>query len=368
MPVLAAVIGLLLIGGILWDAFETIVLPRRISAQLRLSRLFLRITSRTWLVLGRLIHNRRRRDNFLSIYGPAALIWLLATWAVGLIVGFGLLQWAIGSQFNMAKGKPNLGTDLYLSGGTLFSSAPSDVTASSRLARLVYVAEGGIGLGLLALVIGYLPVLYQSFAERETQISMLDEWAGSPPTAGELLLRMGRGKDVDSLDPFLQSWEQWSADLLGSYLSYPVLAFFRSQHENASWLTSLTMVLDVCALVIVGLDEVRPGPAQRTLGMGRHVLVDLSQIFDTRPHSPSIDRLPPGDLQELRKRLAQVGLALREGQEADRKLSELRHLYEPFAASLGDLLLMDLPPWLPTPNALDNWQTSAFDSPDGAHF
>ncbi|MGH2426421.1 MAG: two pore domain potassium channel family protein, partial [bacterium] len=79
---------------------------------------------------------------------------------------------------------------------------------------------------LLALVVGYLPVLYQAFSRREVEISMLDEWAGSPPSAGELLRRLGRWGDVGAVSVFLGRWEEWAADLLESHISYPILAGF----------------------------------------------------------------------------------------------------------------------------------------------
>ena len=130
-----------------------------------------------------------------------------------------------------------------------------DVVPLSPLARVLTVAEAGIGFGFLALVIGYLPILYQSFSRREMNVSLLDARAGSPPTAGSLLVRHSEGSNpTEALTTFLHDWEIWSADILESHLSYPTLAFFRSQHDNQSWVSSLTVILDACALVLVGLD------------------------------------------------------------------------------------------------------------------
>ncbi len=368
ISIAAAIGGLLLIGSILWDAFETIVLPRRVSVQIRLSRLFLRVTSRSWLAIGKRIRNHRQREDFLGIYGPLALILLLGAWAVGLILGFSLLQWANGTQLKVPAGSPDYATDLYLSGGGLFAAPPGDVNPSNGLARLILTTENGLGLGFLALIIGYLPVLYQGFSTRETRISMLDEWAGSPATAVELLRRLGRERDLQSVNPFLTDWEAWAAELLESHLSYPVLAFFRSQHENQSWLGALTMILDTCALVLVGIDDIRPAVARRTFAMARHALVDLSQVFDAAPRTPSPERLSPDDLAALRKELDAVGVRLYAGDDAVERLNELRRLYEPFAHSLAETLVFPLPSWRPAPDVRDNWQTTAFESPDDAHF
>jgi Ion channel len=368
ISIVAGLVGLLLIGALLWDAFETIVLPRRVSVQFRLSRLFFRLSSRLWLALGRRIRSRRRRDDFLGIYGPLALLWLLATWAVGLVVGFAILLWALGSPLKTPEGGATGPDALYMSGTTFFTLGLGDVIPQTRLARLTVVVEAGLGFGFLALVISYLPILYQDFSRRETRISMLDEWAGSPPTAEALLTRLGREQNLAALDPFLQEWEQWAAELLESYLSYPVLAFFRSQHEHQSWLGALTLMLDTCALVIVGVEDVKATAAHRTFAMSRHALVDLGQIFDATPRPSPTNRLPPADLAALRQRLEQAGVHLRAGSEAEQKLASLREFYEPYAHVLAEALVFDLPPWLRSPEAKDNWQTSAFESPDDAHF
>src|SRR5262249_37417715 len=131
-----------------------------------------------------------------------------------------------------------------------FTLGLGDVVPVTWIARMVMVAEAGIGFGFLAIVIGYLPVIYQAFSRREVIISMLDARAGSPPTALELLKRHIEDQRLEEIDSMLRDWEHWSAELLESHLSYPVLAFFRSQHDNQSWLSALTTVLDACALVM----------------------------------------------------------------------------------------------------------------------
>ena len=153
------------------------------------------------------------------------------------------------------------------------------------------MVEAGTGFGFLALVLSYLPVLYQSFSRRETRITMLDEWAGSPPSRGGAaapLLREPRsGRGAQRL---LRDWEVAAAEILESHLSYPILAFFRSQHDNQSWLASLTAVLDTCALVIVGVDGIDPFQARLTFAIGRHALVDVSQDCAGRRSAAAIPR------------------------------------------------------------------------------
>lgn len=213
-----------------------------------------------------------------------------------------------------------------------------------------------MGFAFLALVIGYLPVIYQAFSRREASTSLLDARAGSPPSAGELLRR--HGQNIHDLDRLLLEWERWSAEILESHLSYPVLCYYRSQHNNQSWLGALTAVLDASALVMVGIDGASRHQAQLTFAMARHAVVDLAQILNTPPRKPDPDRLPPEELNRLRGALAAAGVKLAEGEAADQRLSELRRMYEPFVSPLADYLFISLPPWVPTKAMFDNWQTS----------
>jgi len=361
MPALVAIAGLILILTVLWDAFEAIVLPRRVTRRFRLTRLFYRTTWRLWSVVARRMRAGKRREAYLGFFGPLSLILLLTVWAVGLIIGFALLQWAGGSQLNSPEGKPNLATDLYLSGVTFFTLGYGDVIPLSTLARALAVVEAGTGFGFLAIVIGYLPVLYQAFSRREVNISLLDARAGSPPCAAVLLRRLGPGQGMKEVGQLLHDWERWAAELMESHLSYPVLSYFRSQHDNQSWLAALTTILDTCALVLAGIDGAPAHQAQLTFAIARHAVVDLSQTFNTPPSPPDPERLPPAELRRLRASLAAVGVPLRDGSAVDQRLAELRRLYEPYVNALANHLFMALPLWIAPSDTFDNWQTSAWE-------
>jgi len=146
-----------------------------------------------------LLRGAKRRHIFLSYYGPLSLLFLLIVWAAGLIAGFSLLHWADGSAFQTAKGRVSLLTDLYLSGSTFFSLGLGGVAPSSAFAKALVVVEAGIGFGFLAMVISYLPVIYQAFSRREITISLLDARAGSPPSAAELLRRLRQDHRMETL-------------------------------------------------------------------------------------------------------------------------------------------------------------------------
>ena len=292
MKILAGILGLVLLVATLWDAFEPIILPRRVTRAFRLVRVFYQVTWKLWGGASRLFHSKKSRETHLSYYGPLSLLLLFTTWALLLIFTFAVLQWADGSAIIMPGSPSTFRTDLYMSGTTFFTLGLGDVTPSTTLARVITVTEAGMGFGFLAIVISYLPTLYGSFSQRELNISLLDARAGSPPTAAELLRRHSHFANNDVLTRYLRDWEIWSAQLMESHLSYPVLCYFRSQHDNQSWLAAFTAVLDVSALIIAyGKDEAK-WQAQLTFAISRHAVVDLCEVLRVRHTSPAADRFP----------------------------------------------------------------------------
>jgi hypothetical protein len=360
MTILLGVLGVVLILIVLGDAFETIVLPRRVTRPISLARLFYQSTWLAWSGAVRSIFSSKRQETFLSWYGPLSLLLLLILWATCLIIGFGLVHWASGSIIKSQYGTVNFGTYLYLSGTTFFTLGMGDVVPCTTFGRGVVAFEAGMGFGFLALIIGYLPVLNQSFSRREVNISLLDARAGSPPTAAEMLRRHSHEYGMEELRQLFHEWERWSADLLESHLSYPVLAYFRSHHDNQSWLGALTAILDASAFVIGNLEGPCERQAQLTFAITRHAIVDLAQIFNCPPLKTKHDRLPPDELARMRAILKEAGIKLREGNVVDQKLSELRRMYEPYVHSLSSYLHIAIPPWVPKAGRIDNWQTSAW--------
>src|SRR5256885_539572 len=361
MALLIGFCGVLLITGVLWDVFETIVLPRRVTRRVRLTRLFYRFTWSPWWAIARIIRKNKRREIFLGIYGPLSLLVLLTVWAASVVFGFALLHWAIGSRIGAVNNTASFFTDFYYSGTTFFTLGLGDVTPLGAAARAITVIEASIGFGMLALVIGYLPVLYQAFSRREVNISMLDARAGTPPTAVELLCRHQEALSMPKLDEWLRDWEMWAADLMESDLSYPVLCFFRSQHDNQSWLAALSTVLDVCSLVMVRIDGIPKWQAQLTFKMARHALVDISQIFNTSPLQHDRSRMTDQELEQLRSQLLAQEITLSDEPGDGQTLEDLRAMYEPYTKVLSRYLIMPLPDWLPRSRTSDNWQTSAWE-------
>src|SRR5258708_2620796 len=338
----AAGVALFLI--VIWDAFEAIILPRRVTRRFRLARLFYRTTWRTWRFAVRFVPSKKSREALLSFYGPMSLLLLIAVWAVGLVLSFALMQYGAGSALILTGAPPRFSTDLYFSGTTFFTLGLGDIVPRSSLARALVVTEAGFGFGFLAAIIGYLPFIYGSVLYRGVNISLLHSRAGTPPTAGELLRRHSYARGQEALCVLLKDWELWCAELMESHLSYPVLAYFRSQHDNQSWIASLTAILDTCALAMMGIEGACEKQAELTFAIARHAVVDLSQVFGTAPKALPHDRLPGQDLRHIRVILAQHGMKLHDGEEADRKLGEFRKMYEPYIHALANHLNQTLPP------------------------
>ncbi|PYU01541.1 MAG: two pore domain potassium channel family protein [Acidobacteria bacterium] len=352
--------GIAIFVIVVWDAFESIILPRRVTRKFRLTRVFFKFTWSNWKSLTRLIPSRKKRETLLSFYGPLSLLVLVGVWAVGLVLAFGMMQYGAGSPVNMNGGQPGFATDIYLSGTTFFTLGLGDVVPQTGLARVLVVTEAGFGFGFLAAVIGYLPFIYGSFSKREVNISLLDARAGTPPTAGELLRRHAYPGGNEALRQLFKDWEFWAAELMESHLSYPVLAFFRSQHDNQSWIAALTAILDGCALVKVAITDTCRRQAELTFAIARHAAVDLSQVFKTRPRALPHNRLPAEDLKRIRDMLASYGLRVGDISEMGERLAELRNMYEPYLFGLAEYLGLTLPPWIPPAKGKDNWQTTAW--------
>ena len=358
MRFVAILAGSALVAVVFWETFETLVLPRRVTRRLRLTRIYYRGLWGIWSATGRQ-HPGARRENYLSVFAPLSLLLLLAVWVSGVILGFALVQWGLDTP--LAPSGSALASHLYVSATTFVTLGLGDVTSASSAGRAITAIEAASGFAFLALTISYLPVLYQAFSRREVRISMLDQWAGSPPSAVELLRRAAAHDAIASVDTLLADWEWWSAELLESHLSYPVLAYFRSQHEHQSWLAALTTILDVSALALAGVQDVNPWQARRTFAISRHAVVDLAQVFQIPPESPSTDRLASPDAGTMCRLLESARVHI--DPRAAERLVSYRRMYEPYVQVLSRRLEMPLPAWLPNGEALDDWERSAWTLP-----
>lgn len=348
--------GLLLIIIVIVDAFETIILPRRVNRRIRLSRLFYRGFWKLWKKGDKIIKIKNDTNVYLGVFGPISLIILLTIWAIALIFGFALINFGVQTDIASPHGVRDFITYLYLSGGTFFPVELVDTYTLQDPGKFFAIIEGGIGFGFLAIIIGYLPVLYQAFSKREVNINLLDSYAGSPPNALFFLQQFSKNDTVEELNSKFDKWEGWCAELLETHLSYPVLAYYRSQHDDQSWIAALTMILDTATLVLVSKNNKSHAYAKATFAIARHAAVDLTQAYYLNPKISPKNRLSKKDLSYVRKLLNTTDISLKEGDKADEKIEYLRALYEPYIQSLSEFFLMPINAFVVNGEKTEAWR------------
>jgi len=355
MPYAAAAAALLILLIVLQDAFEVMLLPRRVHRRIRLTRIYFTLSWSVWSWIGAMTRDEGRRERFLSVFGALFMMILFVIWAAALITGFGLLQWALESGAHKAPWP--FSQALYMSGVTFFTLGFGDVVPHASASRAMAVVEAGMGFGFIAVVIGYLPVLYQLFSRREAHVMQLDARAGSPPTATTMLCRHVEAGGLVKLDELLREWEIWSAELLESHLTYPMLIYYRSQHENQSWLAAVGAVMDVCALILVGVRDLQPLQARMTFTMLRQVIVEMARSFHLSPSRyDGGDRLPADEFARMLAIFTEAGLVWDAESGGKETLAALRATYEPLLDALARALLLTVPPFIAAGDAADHWQ------------
>jgi hypothetical protein len=372
MHVVAVIFGCIFLAGVLLDAFQTIILPRRPVGRFRITRIFFLATWIPWTWLVGHWPAKRSREQMYSFYGPSSLLLLFGLWAALLASAYALIYFGMHMPFadpsHPVTAFQRLRSCFYVSGTTLFTLGLGDVQPSTNAARMFIVVEAGTGLGFVALVIGYLPVLYTAFSTREVAVALLDARAGSPPTAGEMLFRHNFNGGHHALTELLAEWEKWCAMMLETHISYPILCYYRSQHDNQSWLAALTAVLDTCALLITTIEGPSTRQAQLTFAIGRHTLVDLGHVFRQEKNEKRMQNEPPVRLADeefarLCDLLGTAGFSLCGDIGARDRLNSIRMLYEPHACAMASYLRLQLPAWSPPPvdpgKKPDQWSTVA---------
>ncbi|TMG35376.1 MAG: two pore domain potassium channel family protein [Chloroflexi bacterium] len=317
------VAGLVGVGYFLNDVFQGVVVPRPTPGRFRLSRWLIRPTWKAWRWYGLRISDADRRERMLGTFAPLAVILLLICWMAGLIISYGLMLYALRSGIQPPL--HNLGEAFYFAGVSVLTLGFGDILATGGLARLIVLMEAISGLGLIALAISFLFSLYASLQRRETQVVTLDARAGAPPSAIALLETYAKLKLVPDLPRFFADWEVWAAQVLDQHLAYPLLAYFRSSHDNESWVSALGAVLDTATLVLTTIEGDHHGEALMMYSMGRHLVEDLSRFF--RLHDGGEVGVEPDEFDQARDRLHAAGYRLRPREQAWKKFVELRSAY-----------------------------------------
>jgi hypothetical protein len=357
MRIFVAVLGVLVISLTLAEFFTVFLMPRRVKRDPRFARTVFWSFWIPWRAIARRL-SPSAGDTMLGLFGPLGLIGLVGLWTAGIIIGFSALHWANDSQLG-THGTTSFGDDVFFSAGGFFSNL-IDLTPHDTIAKILTIAEVASGFAVLFVVIGYLPALFQAYSRREVAVSQLDPRAGSPPSASRLLLRSGHLGGWPDIDEYLAQWETWAAELMETHLSYPILAFYRSQHVNQNWLAALTTVLDTSAFAIAAAPAATPA-AESTFAIGRHALADFAYSFRAKRSRNEVDRLDDSSFSRLCAMAEEGGLELGEREQTRRQLDELREIYEPYASALSTRLELPLPPWVGAEEA-ENWRISAWRS------
>ena len=322
LGVLEAAAGLALVLYIVYDVFTAVVVPRPTGRGILPSRLLVRGSWRIARAMGVRMPSIARREQLLGVFAPVTLVALLAMWIAGEIIGFGLVVHALNSQFDRPPGPID---SLYVSGSSLLTLGTGDFSATGRASRALMLLTAATGLGTLALVISLLFSLYAHFQRREVMVVTLDARAGAPPSGVTLLETHARHHMTDRLDHVFEEWERWSAEVLDSHLAYPILAYFRSSHDNESWISALGAVLDAATLVVTTIDERPRGSALMMVEMANHLVEDLSHQFNVpEAGDAGVER---DEWQDARQRLGAAGFALSPEDAAWEKFSRIRSRY-----------------------------------------
>jgi hypothetical protein len=344
VPVLEALAGAALVVWVLNDVFTTVILPRPAPARYRPAGLLTRWSWMAWRRYAEASRTPELREQRLGIFAPAIVMILLGVWIVLLIVGFGLVTHALSAEVRPAL--PDFGTALYFAAVSLLTIGYGDFVPIETISRVVSVAEGGVGLGIVALTITYLFSLYANFQRRELQVVTLDARAGAPPSGTALLVTCAAfDDDAEELDHIFEVWERWSAEVLESHLAYPILMFFRSTHDHESWVSAVGAVLDAATLLLTTVEGGPRGQASATRGIGTHLVEDIGRFFrfivpDRPLDGPMIER---AEFDEARTRLGAAGYVLLPDAEAS--WIEFARLRSDYAGPLNAIArYLDVPP------------------------
>jgi len=334
-------LGLAVVAAVLVDLFSQVVVPRPSTRRWRISRLFFRAAWRFWRWAA-LRQSPGTREDMLGGYGPLAVVMLLGIWVVILTAGFALMLWALREQT-----RPELRSyweALYFSGSSLLTIGFGDIVGTAGLARVVVLVEGGVGLGTVALVISMLFSLYAAFQRREALVITLDASAGAPPSGVQLLETCHKYKMPDHLDKTFEDFRLWSAEVLESHLAYPILIWFRSNHDNESWVSALGAVMDAATLVLTTLDGEPMGQAALTAKVGGHLVEDLIQVVPGgHDHEVGIERF---EFDEACARLQAAGYRMRPADQAWADFQVRRAPYASPLSAIAGLLVIPPAPWM----------------------
>jgi hypothetical protein len=335
-------LGAVLVIVTLYDVFQSVVLPRPAVGRIRLSTSFIGLTWRAWRRVAERPGKLQVREAALAAFAPMMIVVLLILWAAFLILGWALIF--SGLRGDLHPPPTSFGTTLYYSAGSMLSFSAAGVDATGVATRIFAIFEAASGFGLFALVISLLFSLFSSFQKRETAVVALDALAGAPPSGVQLLEHCADDAMPEQLTATFDEWRMWTVDVLESHLSYPLLFYFRSSHDNEAWANSFGAVMDAATLVLSTVDGVPVGHARLMYKVGMHLVADMRNYFSYADGDvPGVEH---DEFLGARRRLEKAGYHLRDQETAWTSFGELRSRYASWLNETTKYLGVPPAPWI----------------------
>ncbi len=334
----ALIAGIAIVGLTVWSVFAVLVVPRVTSS--RITRGLARMLGGTARLLAPRLPTYEVRDRVLSLVGPATMVLIFGLWLFTLLLGFAcIIWWDSGLDFASALG---------IAGSSVFTLG----IASARGAgpHTLEILAAGLGLLVIALEIAYLPALYNQFATRETEVTLLQARGGSPAWGPEILARHFWLDTMDELPPLYSDWERWASAVSESHANYPALIWFRSPISTRSWLVALVAMMDSAALYHAVSPSQTPHQARLCIAMGIRCLRSMARAlqidYDADPLPDVGTRLTQAEFEKGFRRLEEVHWpAERDLEESWRNFQGWRVNYEPIVDALTALITPPPAPW-----------------------
>jgi hypothetical protein len=330
--------GVVLVLVVVDSALRTFMLPRGVIVTLTRA---VSISVRVLFDLRtRWARTYEARDRAMALYGPVSMFALVIAWILLVLLGFTMMFVAIeGVSWKVA----------FIQSGSSLLTLGFERPIGFWAATLGFV-EAALGLGLLALLIAYLPTIYGAFSRREVQVAHMAARAGTPPSAVDLVRRAHLIGRLDDLDDVWVEWQLWFAELQETHTSLPYLNWFRSPDPNRSWVTAAGAVLDAAALVNSTVDVPRQPMGALCIRSGFTALRSISRYFripypdDPAPDDPiSIDRV---EWEDACRALEAAGVPLvADRDQAWRDFAGWRVNYDVPLVTLAGLLVAPYAPW-----------------------
>jgi hypothetical protein len=330
--------GVVIVVGTVWNLFTALVLPRVTSS--RILRGIARMLGGSARLLSPRLPTYELRDRLLSFVGPASIVALFGLWIWLILFGFSLIiWWDSGIDYWSALG---------IAGSSTFTLGI--LTSGGAGPHTLEIIAAGFGLLVLALEIAYLPALYNAFAVRETEVTLLAARGGTPAWGPEILARHFWLDTMDELPPLYAQWERWAAAVSESHANYPALIWFRSPVSERSWLLGLVAMMDAAALQHAASPANTPHQARLCLSMGFRCLRSIANAwripFDADPQPDARVRLTRGEFEDGYGRLEEINFPLeRDVEETWRHFQGWRVNYEPIVDALTELIVPPPAPW-----------------------